>query len=53
VSSIPVDPATRFSRAAEVDLITPDAYMTKPLAIPEFLRAVRKLLGEREVEPVG
>lgn len=47
VSSIPIDPATRYSRAAEVDLITPDAYLTKPLDIPVFLDRVRNLLATR------
>lgn len=52
VSSIPVDPASRFSRAGEVDMITPDEYLTKPLDIPGFLAAVRALLGERQMESV-
>ncbi len=50
VSSIPVDPATRFSRAGEVDMVTPDAYLTKPLDIPAFLARVRALLGPGEPE---
>jgi CheY-like chemotaxis protein len=50
VSSIPVDPATRFSRAGEVEMITPDAYMTKPLDIPAFLARVQALLGQSEPE---
>jgi CheY-like chemotaxis protein len=45
VSSIPVDPATRFRMAGEVDLITPNAYLTKPLDIPSFLSEVNVLLG--------
>jgi CheY-like chemotaxis protein len=53
VSSIPVDPATRFSRAGEVEMITPDAYLTKPLDIPRFLAAVRRLLGEQKTEVVS
>jgi DNA-binding response OmpR family regulator len=44
VSSIQVDPATLFSRATEVELVTPDAYLTKPLSIPQFLEQVRSLL---------
>lgn len=47
VSSIQVDPATLFSRATEVALVTPDAYLTKPLNIPEFLQQVRSLLESR------
>ena len=50
VSSIPVDPAERFSRAGEVDMITPDAYLTKPLDIPVFLAQVQALLGQGEPE---
>jgi DNA-binding NtrC family response regulator len=53
VSSIPVDPTTRFSRAGEVDMVTPDAYMTKPVDVVTFLAVVRKLLGEPETAPVG
>ncbi len=48
VSSIQVDPATLFSRATEVEMVTPDAYLTKPLSIPQFLEQVRDLLGRRE-----
>ncbi len=47
VSSIQVDPTTLFSRATEVELITPDAYLTKPLDIPQFLEEVRALLARR------
>jgi CheY-like chemotaxis protein len=46
VSSIPIDPAERFAHAGEVDLVTPNAYLTKPLDIPRFLREVASLLGE-------
>ncbi|HYK92087.1 MAG TPA: response regulator [Acidobacteriota bacterium] len=47
VSSIQVNPATLFSRATEVELVTPDAYLTKPLDIPQFLEQVRILLEGR------
>jgi CheY-like chemotaxis protein len=50
VSSIPDDPATRFSRAGEVDMVTPDKYLTKPLDIPRFLSEVSELLGEPRAE---
>jgi two-component system alkaline phosphatase synthesis response regulator PhoP len=52
VSSIPVDPATRFRMAGEVDMITPNVYLTKPLDVSRFLAEVRALLGEQpEVVP--
>ncbi len=47
VSSIQIDPATLFSRATEVEFVTPDAYMTKPLDIPQFLVKVQNLLEKR------
>jgi CheY-like chemotaxis protein len=46
VSSIETDPATRFSTADEAPMITPNAYLTKPLDIPRFLTEVSALLGE-------
>jgi CheY-like chemotaxis protein len=48
VSSIQLDPATLYSRAAEVEMITPDAYLTKPLDIPVLLKRVRDLLAARQ-----
>jgi hypothetical protein len=48
VSSIPLDPATRFDRAAEVGMITPDCYMTKPLNMGAFVEQVRILLATRK-----
>jgi len=48
VSSIELDPGTLYSRAAEVTMITPDAYLTKPLNIPVFLDRVRELLATRQ-----
>jgi CheY-like chemotaxis protein len=47
VSSIPVDPAERFSRASEVQMVTPDAYLTKPLDVPQLLSTVKDLLASR------
>ncbi len=44
VSSVEVDPHTRFSRATEWGMIQPDSYMTKPLDIPEFLRRVGEMI---------
>lgn len=48
VSSIPLDPAARFDRSAEVQMITPDFYMTKPLNFSLFLERVRSLLGKSQ-----
>ncbi len=45
VSSVRDDPASRFPMAEEMPLITPDAYMTKPLDIPKFLACVKRMLG--------
>ncbi len=53
VSSIQVDPATLFSRATEVELVTPDAYLTKPLDIPELLERVRTLLEKRSSQELA
>jgi hypothetical protein len=46
VSSIPLDPATRFSSAGELPMVTPNVYLTKPLDIPRFLAEIGALLGE-------
>jgi CheY-like chemotaxis protein len=51
VSSIPLDPPTRFQMAGDVDMITPNRYLTKPIDIPRFLATVRALLGEGEPVP--
>ncbi|MFH0981428.1 MAG: response regulator [Planctomycetota bacterium] len=45
VSSVTQDPASLFPMAGEVDMITPDAYLTKPLDIPKFLQCVHRMLG--------
>jgi len=46
VSSVQDDPTSLFPMAGEVEMITPDAYLTKPLDIPKFLEYVRNMLGE-------
>ena len=46
VSSIQIDPARRFSMAGEMEMVTPNAYLTKPLDIHQFLAKIRELLGE-------
>jgi CheY-like chemotaxis protein len=51
VSSIEIDPATRFQMAGEVDTVTPDRYLTKPVDPARFLETVRTLLGDQP-EPV-
>lgn len=45
VSSIELDPATRFARSEEMPQIVPDGYMTKPLDIPGFLERVERMVG--------
>jgi hypothetical protein len=45
VSSIQQDPLSRFPKAmGEVEMITPDYYLTKPVDIPKFLEMVKELL---------
>lgn len=46
VSSFPLDPATRFSHSEQVELVTPNLYLTKPLDLPRFISEIRALLGE-------
>ncbi len=45
VSSIEESPDERFPMSAEVEMIRPDQYLTKPLDIPEFLRLLEKAVG--------
>ena len=45
ISSIEESPDERFPMSAEVDLIRPDGYLTKPLDIPELLRTLEKAVG--------
>ena len=46
VSSVQDDPTSLFPMAGELEMITPDAYLTKPLDIPKFLEYVRNMLGK-------
>ena len=46
VSSVPLDPSARFPMAPETEMITPDAYMTKPLDVTKFLELVQKMTSE-------
>ena len=48
VSSVQTSPAAQFSRAGEVDMVTPNSYLTKPVDLTAFLREVRALLGEQD-----
>jgi len=45
VSSIEESPDQRFPMSAEVEMIRPDRYLTKPLDIPELLRLLEKAIG--------
>jgi CheY-like chemotaxis protein len=45
VSSIEESPDERFPMSAEVEMIRPDRYLTKPLDIPELLRFLETAVG--------
>ena len=45
ISSIGESPDERFPMSAEVEMIRPDHYLSKPLNIPEFLRLLEKAVG--------
>ncbi|MCP4591472.1 MAG: response regulator [bacterium] len=45
VSSVTEDPATLFPMSGDVEMITPDAYFTKPLEIGRFLPCVERMLA--------
>lgn len=47
VSSIQETPDDRFPRAGELDMIRPDAYLTKPLDIDRFLGVVRRAVARK------
>jgi len=46
ISSIEESPDERFPMSAEVEMIRPDRYLTKPLHIPEFFRVLEQAIGE-------
>jgi CheY-like chemotaxis protein len=52
VSSIDLSPDERFAMAGEAAMITPNAYLTKPLDIRRFLAEVHSLLGEPRRDPL-
>ncbi len=45
VSSIEASPDERFPMSAEVEMIRPDGYFTKPLDIPRFLELLEKAVA--------
>jgi CheY-like chemotaxis protein len=45
VSSIAENPDERFPMSAEVEMIRPDRYLSKPLDIPEFLHLLSQAVG--------
>jgi CheY-like chemotaxis protein len=45
VSSIEESPDERFPMSAEVEMIRPDGYLTKPLDIPRFLELLEKTVA--------
>ena len=47
LSSVANAPTELFARSEELELVRPDAYFTKPVAVPEFLETMRALLGKR------
>ncbi len=47
LSSVELGPAERFARSEELELIRPDAYLTKPVAAGVFLETLRSVLAPR------
>ncbi|MGO9255486.1 MAG: response regulator [Bryobacteraceae bacterium] len=45
ISSIEEGPDERFPMSAEVEMIRPDWYLTKPLDIPKLLQLLEKAVG--------
>ena len=50
VSSVDLTPAELFARSEEMELIRPDAYLTKPVEVPKFLETLRSVLARRGVQ---
>ena len=46
VSAVGMDPVSLYGWIGDTTPINPDAYMTKPLDVPEFLAKVRELTGK-------
>ena len=49
LSSVELGPAERFARSEELELIRPDAYLTKPVVAGRFLETLRSVLAARGV----
>ncbi len=47
LSSVELGPAERFARSEELELIRPDAYLTKPVVAGTFLETLRSVLAVR------
>ncbi len=45
VSSVDRSPAELFARSEEMELVRPDAYLTKPVEVPKFLETLRSVLA--------
>jgi CheY-like chemotaxis protein len=45
VSSIQTDPMTQFAYSSEAGMVTPNAYLTKPIDLESFLEKVRSFIG--------
>ena len=50
VSSVDLTPAELFARSEEMELIRPEAYLTKPVEVPKFLETLRSVLARRGVQ---
>ncbi len=49
LSSVELGPAERFARSEELELIRPDAYLTKPVVVGQFLETLRSVLAARGI----
>ncbi len=49
LSSVELGPAERFARSEELELIRPDAYLTKPVEVGRFLETLRSVLAARGI----
>jgi hypothetical protein len=49
VSSIEKSPDDTFTMSPEVEMIRPDAYLTKPLDIDKFLKLMRDVTSSAHV----